>query len=75
MFSEQVQAVERVRPPEAADERATLSGMLDFLRDTVVNKVAGLSDAQAFGRPVAPSALTPAEDIRTWLVRRTVAVS
>lgn len=60
MSSEQVQAVERVRPPEAADERATLSGMLDFLRDTVVSKVAGLTDEQAFGRPVAPSALTPA---------------
>jgi hypothetical protein len=34
--------------------------MLDFLRDTVVNKVAGLTDQQAFARPVHPSALTPA---------------
>ncbi len=56
----QVQPVERVRPPESADERATLTGMLDFLRDTVVNKVAGLTDAQAFARPIHPSALTPA---------------
>jgi hypothetical protein len=58
--ADQVQPVERVRPPEAAGERETLGGMLDFLRDSVVNKVAGLTDAQAFGRPVAASALTPA---------------
>jgi len=38
---------ERVRPPESADERATLTGMLDFLRDTVVHKVSGLTDEQA----------------------------
>nr|WP_239062412.1 DinB family protein [Streptomyces sp. SID13031] len=37
-----------------------MSGMLDFLRDTVVNKVAGLTDEQAFGHPVTASTLTPA---------------
>ena len=58
--SEQVLAVERVRPPEAGGERETFAGLLDFLRDTVVNKVAGLTDEQAFGHPVSPSVLTPA---------------
>ncbi|MGI8723057.1 MAG: DinB family protein [Geodermatophilaceae bacterium] len=37
-----------------------MTGLLDFLRATVVNKVAGLSDEQAYGTPVPPSALTPA---------------
>jgi len=58
--SDQVQPVDRVRPLDAADERATLSSLLDFLRDTVVNKVAGLTDEQAFSRSVPASALTPA---------------
>jgi hypothetical protein len=40
--------------------RETLTGLLDFLRATAVNKVAGLSDEQAFSRPVAASALSPA---------------
>jgi hypothetical protein len=52
--------VDRIRPPEDGAERETLLGMLDFLRATVVTKVAGLSDQQAFGRPVPASALTPA---------------
>jgi len=60
MSADQVPAVERVRPPEDGDERATLTGMLDFLRDTVVNKVAGLTNEQAFSRPVPASELTPA---------------
>jgi hypothetical protein len=50
----------RTRPPEAGGERETLTGMLDFLRATVVIKVVGLSDEQAFSRPVAASRLTPA---------------
>lgn len=37
-----------------------MTGMLDFLRDTVVHKVAGLTDEQAFSRPVPASELTPA---------------
>jgi hypothetical protein len=52
-------AVPRTRPPEAAAERETLTGMLDWLRATVVNKVAGLTDEQAFQAPVPPSTLTP----------------
>jgi hypothetical protein len=55
-----VSSIERVRPPEDGDELATQTGLLDFLRDTVVMKVAGLTDEQAFSRPVSPSALTPA---------------
>jgi hypothetical protein len=58
--SDQVHPVERVRPPEAAGEQETLTGMLDFLRDSVVNKVAGLSSGQAFAHAVPASALTPA---------------
>ncbi len=34
--------------------------MLDFLRATVVTKVAGLTDEQAFAAPVEPSSLTAA---------------
>ena len=34
-------------------------GLLDFLRATAVNKVAGLTDEQAFSRPVPASDLTP----------------
>ncbi|MDX6261433.1 MAG: hypothetical protein QOH84_3121 [Kribbellaceae bacterium] len=60
MTSHQVQPVDRVRPLVAADERATLNSLLDFLRDTVVNKVAGLTDEQAFSHSVPASALTPA---------------
>ena len=55
-----VQPIPRARPGEAATERATLTGLLDFLRATVVNKVAGLTDDQARTRPVPPSTLTPA---------------
>lgn len=50
----------RVRPPEDGDERQTLSGLLDFLRATVVNKVAGLTDEQATVRAVPSSELTAA---------------
>ena len=52
--------ITRVRPAEDADERSTLTGLLDFLRATVELKVAGLTEAQAFARPVHPAALTPA---------------
>src|SRR5262245_25300496 len=51
--------VPRTRPPEAGGERETLIGMLDFLRATVVHKVAMLMDEQAFSRPVPASRLTP----------------
>ena len=37
-----------------------LPALLDFLRSTVAHKVSGLSDEQAFSRPVPASELTPA---------------
>ena len=52
--------ITRTRPPEDADERSTLTGLLDFLRSTVELKLSGLTEQQAFARPVGPSALTPA---------------
>lgn len=53
-------AMTRVRPIEDGTERETLTQLLDFLRGTVVHKVTGLTDEQAFGTPVPASALTPA---------------
>jgi hypothetical protein len=41
-----------------------LESMLDFYRATVVNKVAGLTDAQAFAAAIAPSTLTPATVVK-----------
>jgi hypothetical protein len=58
--SDQVLPLDRSRPPESGGERAVLGGLLDFLRATVVNKVAGLTDEQAFARPVESTELTPA---------------
>jgi hypothetical protein len=52
--------ITRVRPAEDADERSTLTGLLDFLRSTVELKLTGLTEDQAFAHPVHPSALTPA---------------
>ena len=60
MTGRRVEPVSRQRPPEDALERETLTGLLDFLRATVVNKVAGLSDEEAFSAHVPPSTLTPA---------------
>ncbi|MQA07516.1 MAG: DUF664 domain-containing protein [Pseudonocardiaceae bacterium] len=54
-----VRPIERVPAPQQANERDTLCGLLDFLRATVVNKVAGLSEELARNAPVAPSAITP----------------
>ncbi|HEY3556513.1 MAG TPA: DinB family protein [Kribbella sp.] len=51
--------IARTRPAEDADERGTLTGLLDFLRSTVELKLAGLTEEQAFARPVSPSTLTP----------------
>ncbi len=41
-----------------------LESMLDFYRATVVSKVAGLTDAQAFNAAVSPSTLTPASVVK-----------
>jgi hypothetical protein len=54
-----VQPVERARPFEYSDELTTLGGFLDFLRGTVVHKVAGLSESDARRASVQPSTLTP----------------
>lgn len=56
----EIAPVERVRPSENGTEWETLTGMLDFLRGTVVHKVTGLTDEQAFAPPVDSSTLTPA---------------
>src|SRR6478735_5624024 len=54
----------RSRPIQRGSERAILESMLDFYRATVVNKVAGLNDAQAFTTSVPPSTLTPATVVK-----------
>jgi len=41
-----------------------LESMLDFYRATVVSKVAGLTDTQAFTAAVSPSTLTPATVVK-----------
>ncbi|WP_157987486.1 DinB family protein [Jiangella endophytica] len=62
--ADSVVPLERVVPPLRADEREALILRLDFLRETVVNNVAGLSLVQATTAPVAPSTLTPAGIVR-----------
>src|SRR3954453_23733151 len=54
----------RTRPMTRGSERAMLESMLDFYRATVVNKVAGLTDAQAFTAGGQPSTLTPATVVK-----------
>ncbi len=60
----EVAPMARSRPIERGSERAMLESMLDFYRATVVNKVAGLTDAQAFTAAVSPSTLTPATVVK-----------
>jgi hypothetical protein len=60
MTADHVAPVPRSRPPEDGSELQVLAGLLDFLRSTTINKVAGLTSEQAFSAPVPPSALTPA---------------
>ena len=59
-----VKPVPRSRPLQRGPERAMLESMLDTYRATVVNKVAGLNDAQAFSAAVPPSTLTPATVVK-----------
>jgi uncharacterized protein DUF664 len=54
----------RSRPIQRGSEREMLESMLDFYRATAVNKVAGLTDAQAFTAAVSPSTLTPATVVK-----------
>ncbi|WP_026820276.1 DinB family protein [Arthrobacter castelli] len=53
----------RPEPPDAAGERETLEGFLDFLRATVVYKATGLSDADAARR------LLPSDSSVSGLIR------
>ncbi len=55
-----IEPVPRHRPAQDASELDTLAGVLDFLRATVANKVAGLTDTDAFRESVPPSTLTAA---------------
>ena len=64
MPTSDVEPVPRSRPLEDGSEWETMTGLLDFLRATVVNKVAGLTDEQAFSRPAAPSTLSPASVVK-----------
>jgi hypothetical protein len=60
----EVTPVARTRPRQHGSERPMLESMLDFYRATVVNKVAGLTDTQAFTAAVSPSTLTPATVVK-----------
>src|SRR3954469_14092561 len=59
-----VAPVARSRPIQHGSESTMLESMLDFYRATVVNKVAGLTDTQAFTAAVPPSTLTPATVVK-----------
>jgi uncharacterized damage-inducible protein DinB len=48
----------RISPPLAGDERATLEAFLDWHRDTLAVKCAGLTDEQLRSASVPPSVLT-----------------
>ncbi|MEV0049101.1 DinB family protein [Saccharopolyspora shandongensis] len=48
----------RIEPPRAGDERATLTGVLQFQRETLAVKCAGLTAEQLRERAVAPSGLS-----------------
>ncbi|MEU7642794.1 MULTISPECIES: DinB family protein [unclassified Streptomyces] len=50
--------IERRRAPSAAGERAMLQGWLDFHRDTLLTKCAGLTGEQLARAGTPPSALT-----------------
>ena len=64
----------RIDPADAADERGTLNGFLDYLRASIVYKAQGLSDADA-ARQVLPSLLTVSgllrhlADVERWWFR------
>ncbi|MET9377429.1 DinB family protein [Streptomyces sp. NPDC002992] len=48
----------RTQPPRAADERTTLTAMLQFQRDTLEMKCAGLTTDQLKQRAIPPSGLS-----------------
>ncbi|MEV6400496.1 DinB family protein [Streptomyces sp. NPDC051907] len=49
---------ERTEPSTTDDERGMLEGWLDFHRETLALKCAGLSDEQLRRKPIAPSGLS-----------------
>lgn len=68
---------DRTEPPTRGDERATLIGFLEFHRQTLVWKCAGLSLAQLRTRAVQPSTMSLlgivlhlADVERSWFQRR-----
>ena len=70
-------AVERVDPPDVAGERAALEGWLDYHRQTLLWKCAGLTADQLRQRAVPPSSLSllglvrhMADVERAWFRRR-----
>ncbi len=69
--------VSRADPPYVADERAMLDGWLDYHRQTLLSKCAGLTEEQLKLRAVEPSSLSllglvrhMAEVERSWFRRR-----
>jgi uncharacterized damage-inducible protein DinB len=69
----------RVEPPTRGDERATLAGFLDYQRETIRIKCAGLTADELARRAVQPSGMSLlglvrhlADVERTWF-RRTMA--
>src|SRR3954468_8841716 len=48
----------RFEPPQVAGERATLTGFLQFQRDTLAWKCSGLTPQQLMSAPIAPSTLS-----------------
>ncbi len=71
--------VERVDPPLTGDELATLVGFLEYHRQTLLVKCAGLTDEQLRRRAVPPSSLSLlglvrhlTEVERSWFQRRVV---
>jgi uncharacterized damage-inducible protein DinB len=70
-------AVERVDPPLEGDELETLVGFVEYHRQTLLAKCAGLGDEQLRRRAVPPSSLSLlglvrhcADVERTWFQRR-----
>ena len=69
--------VDRVRPPSVADERTSLDAWLDFHRQTLLMKCAGLTATDLRRRAVGPSTLSllglvrhMSEVERSWFQRR-----
>ncbi|MHB1431990.1 MAG: DinB family protein [Streptosporangiaceae bacterium] len=69
--------VSRAEPPEVAAEREALQGWLDYHRQTLLHKCAGLTGEQLTARAIAPSSLSllglvrhMAEVERAWFRRR-----